>query len=163
MYETVPIGAPVAVRTRSRPLDSRGSWAMPKSRILSTPPRVRKRFSGLRSRWTMPCSCAATRPRDLALQVARGLVAAHEHRIVHRDLQREIRGSRGGQRTARKRLAQRFAVEQLGDEIGLAILVAGIVHDYDIRMIQRPRRPRFPLESADMVLVVLAVEQHLDR
>ena len=79
------------------------------------------------------------------------------------DLQREIRGSRGGQRTARKRLAQRFAVEQLGDEIGLAILVAGIVHDYDIRMIQRPRRPRFPLESADMVLVVLAVEQHLDR
>ena len=44
---------------------SRGgpSLAIPKSRILARPPPVTgTRFSGLRSRWTMPRSCAAARP-----------------------------------------------------------------------------------------------------
>ena len=40
-----------------------GVWrASPKSRILTRPSFVRKRFSGLRSRWTIPFSCAAPRP-----------------------------------------------------------------------------------------------------
>ena len=34
----------------------------PKSRILRTPSRVRKRFSGLMSRWTIPFPCAAASP-----------------------------------------------------------------------------------------------------
>ncbi len=38
------------------------SLARPKSRILMRPSVVRKRFSGLRSRWTMPLRWAAARP-----------------------------------------------------------------------------------------------------
>ena len=38
------------------------SLARPKSRILTRPSRVTKRFSGLRSRWTIPRSCAAASP-----------------------------------------------------------------------------------------------------
>ena len=39
--------------------------ASPKSRILTRPSRVRNRFSGLRSRWTIPFSCAAASPRAI--------------------------------------------------------------------------------------------------
>ena len=38
------------------------SLARPKSRILTRPSLVTKTFSGFRSRWTMPFSCAAARP-----------------------------------------------------------------------------------------------------
>ncbi len=38
------------------------SFARPKSRILTRPSFVTKRFSGFKSRWTMPLSCAAARP-----------------------------------------------------------------------------------------------------
>ena len=37
-------------------------FARPKSRIFTWPSRVTKRFSGFRSRWTMPFSWAAERP-----------------------------------------------------------------------------------------------------
>ena len=40
----------------------RVSLARPKSRIFTRPSVVRKRFSGLRSRWTIPLRCAAARP-----------------------------------------------------------------------------------------------------
>src|SRR3989454_5618565 len=54
--------APVTVRPgpSSSFADKR---ARPKSRIFSRPSSVRKRFSGLRSRCTMPRACAAARPR----------------------------------------------------------------------------------------------------
>ena len=38
------------------------SFARPKSRILTRPSFVTNRFSGFRSRWTIPFSCAAARP-----------------------------------------------------------------------------------------------------
>ena len=40
----------------------RVSFARPKSRIFTRPSLVTNRFSGFRSRWTMPLSCAAARP-----------------------------------------------------------------------------------------------------
>ena len=39
------------------------TFAKPKSRIFTRPALVTNRFSGLRSRWMMPFSCAAARPR----------------------------------------------------------------------------------------------------
>jgi hypothetical protein len=38
------------------------TFASPKSRILTRPDLVTNRFSGFRSRWTMPFSCAAASP-----------------------------------------------------------------------------------------------------
>src|SRR5438067_2012829 len=57
-------------------------------RAVRWPPRE-PRISRCRSRWTMRCSCAATRPRATCNARSRGLVAAHEHGIVHRDLKPE--------------------------------------------------------------------------
>ena len=37
-------------------------FAIPKSRIFTRPSRVMKMFSGFRSRWTIPRSCAAASP-----------------------------------------------------------------------------------------------------
>ncbi len=50
-------------RPRRRSGARRGErLAMPKSRILTSPDAVMNRFSGFRSRWTMPWSCTARRP-----------------------------------------------------------------------------------------------------
>ena len=53
------------LRPRAPPSGSRCSLARPKSRILTRPSRVTNRFSGFRSRWTIPRSCAAARPRAI--------------------------------------------------------------------------------------------------
>ena len=44
---------------------ARVSLARPKSRIFTRPSRVTKMFSGFRSRWTIPFSCAAASPRAI--------------------------------------------------------------------------------------------------
>ena len=63
--------------------------ARPKSRILTRPSLVTKMFSGFRSRWTMPLSCAAARPR--AIWIA------------------EVDGLADGQRAARRRRSRRVS------------------------------------------------------
>ena len=69
------------------------SFARPKSRIFTRPSFVTNRFSGFRSRCTIPFSCAAARPlRDL-------------HRVVDRLAHRD--------RAARQPRPQRLALEQL--------------------------------------------------
>ena len=68
MYATVPITTPgVVARLRVSPLDDSSvrTFAIPKSRILTTLSRVMNTFSGFRSRWTMPRSCAAASPRAI--------------------------------------------------------------------------------------------------
>ena len=52
-------------RGASGAVDLGSSFARPKSRILTRPSSVMKMFSGLRSRWTMPLSCAAASPRAI--------------------------------------------------------------------------------------------------
>ena len=49
------------------------SLTSPKSRILTWPSHVTNRLSGLMSRWTMPCSCAAASPRAICAAVSRAL------------------------------------------------------------------------------------------
>jgi hypothetical protein len=53
-----------------------------------------------------------------------------------------------GQRRAGHAITQRFAFEQLGDDVGGSIVSADIVDDEDIGMVQRPGRLDFLLEAA---------------
>ena len=69
MYPTVPITVPGCVwpETVGALVCLPGAalptfFARPKSRILTWPSLVTKRFSGFRSRWTTPLSWAAQRP-----------------------------------------------------------------------------------------------------
>ena len=61
-----------------------------------------------------------------------------------------------------ERVAQGLALEQLGDQVGLAILVPGIVHDEDVRVVQRAGGARFLLESSQLRGIVLPERKHLD-
>ena len=66
MYAGVPTITPDAVTFVSIPpiveSEVERSFARPKSRIFTRPSLVKNRFSGFRSRWMMPFSCAAARP-----------------------------------------------------------------------------------------------------
>ena len=74
MYAGVPSRAPVCVLV---PLVASRSLAIPKSRTLTDPSRVRKRFCGFRSRWTIPFSLAAERtsrsPCAIASTISAGM------------------------------------------------------------------------------------------
>ena len=60
MYGGVPIVVPVAVTNAPVSAES-VAFAIPKSAIFTPPAPVTMRFSGFRSRWTMPsCSAAAS-------------------------------------------------------------------------------------------------------
>ena len=56
--------------------DTERRLASPKSRIFTRPSSVTNMFSGFRSRWTMPFSCAAARPRAIWMRVLDGLARA---------------------------------------------------------------------------------------
>src|SRR6266566_7406521 len=103
------------------------SLAKPKSRIFTRPSRVTKIFSGFRSRWTIPFSCAAARPRRNLLGVFDG--------FAHR------------QRPGTQPLAQCLTLQKLGDHIGRAFVLAKIVHRQNVRMIQRSRGLRLLLKA----------------
>src|SRR5438552_13889361 len=112
----------------------RVSLAKPKSRIFTRPSRVTKIFSGFRSRWTIPFSCAAARPRRNLLGVFDG--------FAHR------------QRPGTQPLAQCLTLQKLGDHIGRAFVLVGrafvlakIVHRQNVRMIQRSRGLRLLLKA----------------
>ena len=61
MYVGVPTVVPVAVRNAPVCM-LLVALAMPKSAIFTRPSEVTMRFSGLRSRWTMPCCSPWARP-----------------------------------------------------------------------------------------------------
>ena len=77
MYGSVPTSAPSRVSVEvarracgdaatacvARSAAARSTFAMPKSSTLTWPAVVTKMFSGLRSRWTMPSSCARASAR----------------------------------------------------------------------------------------------------
>ena len=106
MYATVPITharAPSgddAVGSSLSPASRSTSLARPKSRIFTRPSVVRNRFSGLRSRWTIPFAWAAARPCATCTAKPRTCRCVGERREQH--------------------LAQRLALEQLRDDVGTA-------------------------------------------
>ena len=94
-----------AIGFRRRPRPS--ARARPKSRILTWPSVVTNRFSGFRSRWTMPL-------------LVRG-------RETVRDLDRVVDGLLRRQRAGRQPRPQRLALEQLHDGIGRPVVPAEVV------------------------------------
>src|SRR3954464_3131624 len=112
MYAGVPMTRPVRVLCDCPP--SPVSLAMPKSssltKFLSPPRGHRYRFSGFKSRWTMPLACdARSAARDAALGVRRQQRRA---RLLH-DVHRLFEGQAG----ATEPRGERFAVEELHDEV----------------------------------------------
>ena len=102
MYPTVPRRVPASVAFAivgdfvSSPAATARCFASPKSRIFARPSFVRTTFSGLRSRWTIPLSCAAARPRAIC--------------------DAEVHGLSHGQSARGDPLAQRLALDELHDE-----------------------------------------------
>ena len=143
MYAAVPMMSPMAVAgPEVRVGESVGSespdepsWssalARPKSSTFTLPSRAILTFAGLRSRWTIPRSCAASK-RFCNLQ---------------RDRDRFVQGNR----TAREPVLERLAVNQLEDEHGhpLAGRVAlfDAVDCRDVRMVQRGEQTGLALEA----------------
>ena len=69
-----------------------------------------------------------------------------------------------GLRPRFKRLAQLFAFEQFGDDIGRAFVLADIVDGEDVRVIERRGGAGFLLEAAQTVGITGELGgQHLDR
>ena len=80
------------------------------------------------SRCTMPFACAAASPR--------------------RQLPRDVHRLGGRQRAVGERLAQRRALEQLGDEVRLIVVGPDVVDREDVRVVQGRGRAGFLLEAA---------------
>src|SRR6266481_1522502 len=92
------------------------SLASPKSRILMWPPSVMNKFSGLRSRCTIPFAWAAAKSLgDL-------------HPIIQRLADR--------QGTSCDLVAQSFAFKELRDDVGIFSRRTDVVHDKDVGMVQ---------------------------
>ena len=103
--------------------------ATPKSRILTCPSFVTKTFSGLMSRWTIPFSCAAARPRDLD-----GVVDGFLRRQGSAEL-----------------FAEGFALQKLRDDEGAAFVRADVVDDEDVGVIELGGGAGFLLEAREAV------------
>jgi len=98
---------------------------------------------GLRSRWTIPCRCAAQRVGDLRA------VAKHL-------LQRK--------RTLLEPLGQRLSLDQLHHEEVRAVLAADVEEGADVRVVQGGDGPRLTLEAGAQLLVGgKAGREYLDR
>lgn len=112
--------------------------------------------------------------QDLDVPVAgkedvRRLEVAMDHPLVvggaepASDLDGVVYGLAGRQRAGVEALAQRFALEQLDDDIRRALMGSEVVDRDEIRMAQHPRRPGFLLEAAQAVRVLgESGREHLD-
>ena len=83
---------------------------------------------------------------DDALVVRRGEAARDLGRVVDRLARR--------QRRAVDPRAERLAFEQLGDDVGSAVVAADVVDREDVRMIEHPGRARFLLEASKPIGIV---------
>ena len=68
-----PVPSPSASATASPSAAADAALARPKSRIFTRPSDVTKRFSGFRSRWTIPFSCAAASPCAICIPYSKAL------------------------------------------------------------------------------------------
>ena len=68
-----------------------------------------------------------------------------------RDLERDLDRLPGRQSAATQPRAERLSLQELGDEIGNALVDAHVVDHEDVRMIQLPRHAGLVLEPAQAV------------
>ena len=123
----------------------RPAFARPKSSTLTMPSRVIAMLAGLRSRWTMPFSCAASS----ASAICRAMASASRDRQRGRSVEP---------------LGKRLALDELEDQRVNAVAVLEPVDGADVRMIQRREQPCFALESrAPIGIRRESVRQNLDR
>jgi hypothetical protein len=66
-----------------------------------------------------------------------------------RDLNRVIDGFANWQCAAIQALSQRLTFEQLGDDVGCAVVLADVMNSKDVWMVQGRCRPRFLLEAVE--------------
>ena len=128
---SVAVGVSPTARRRAGSLSS--DLARPKSSTLTSSSAVSLMFAGLRSRWTMPRSCAASSAADdLAGEVQR------------------LRGSarpRPGCAARQQPFVERFALDQLHHQRQDAVLPFEAMNRGDVRMVERGEDPRLALES----------------
>ena len=102
------------------------AFASPKSSTFTVPSARTLMFAGFRSRWMMPCSCAASRAS--AICFAMGSASSSRHGA------------------ARQPLRQILALDEFHHEGRDAVGVLQPVDGRDVRMIQRGEDLRFALE-----------------
>ena len=117
-------------RRRRRAADPAPSaFARPKSSTFTVPSGRTLMFAGFRSRWMMPCSCAASSASAICLAIGSA--------------------SSSGIAPLRDPLRQIVALDQLHHERRDAVGVLESVDGGDVRMIQRGEDFRFALEAGE--------------
>ena len=113
----------------------RGSiaFARPKSSTFTVPSARTLMFAGLRSRWMMPCSCAASSASAICFAIGSA--------------------SSSGIGSARDPLRQVLAFDELHHERGDAIALFEPVDAGDVRMVQRREHFRFALKPREPIVV----------
>ncbi len=93
---------------------------------------------------------------DDAARVRRGQALRHLRRPVQRSGQRDGPLAEPG--------PERLALEQLGDEVGLAVVDAHVVEGHHVRVGHRADQPRFSLEALhEGAVCAQCLRDHLDR
>ena len=120
------------------------AFARPKSSTLTVPSGRTLMFAGFRSRWTMPCSCAASSASAICFAMSNASI--------------EWDRSAGGS------LRQVLALDELHDEGAHAARFLEAVNVRDVRMVQRRERLSFPCEPGEPFGIVSErVRQDLER
>ena len=137
MYPACRSRCPVPVsarRPRAPASDGPTSFAMPKSRIFRKPSAETMRFSGLRSRCTMPRAVRAREPV--------------------RELRGDLEERGAGHGPVPDELAQRPARHELHREERRAVGLADVVDRDDVRVVQGGGGARLVREAREALLVV---------
>ena len=158
MYAAVPKMRPAAVAfapsvgetTASTPaftselaVESR-ALASPKSNTFTVPSSRTLMFAGFRSRWMIPCSCAASSASAICF-------GGRKH-LADRD------------RPGRDPIGERRAFDQFHDQGSYAIGVFESIDLRDVRMIERGEHLRFTTEAREAIGIVgNGRQQDLDR
>ena len=120
------------------------AFASPKSSTLTVPSRRTLMFAGFRSRWMMPCSCAASRASAICLAI---------------DSASSI-----GIAPSREALRQILSLDEFHHERVDAVAILQPIDRADVGMIERGEHPRLAFEAGEPVGIVLErARQNFDR
>ena len=110
------------------------SFASPKSSTFTVPSGRSLTLAGFRSRWMIPCSCAASSASAICLAIGK--------RLVERN------------RTLRNPVGERRPFDQFEHERADAVRFFQAVDRADVRMIQRREDLGFPLKARQAIGIV---------